>query len=296
MKKYHDIVRLGHKSTVGVLNEGDHIIVQEKIDGANASFRLIDGKVEAFSRNTRLDESNGLRGFREWVQQNIDPTSLRPEFIYFGEWLVKHKVQYRDDVMNQFYLFDVYDVVENKYLPFAAVQSASHFLGLNLINVLYDGPHQGFEHLQSFVGQSAYGDIGEGIVVKNVDYIDKYGNQLFVKLVSESFAEQQKQKLPKDPNRPPSPEQIFVDTYVTTGRVDKFMHKLVDEGILDENFGIEDMGVILKNLNARIYDDLIKEESDSLPDECDQKLLRKSIGRTLPNMVKSIISEREVHV
>lgn len=294
MKKYHDIVRLGHKSTVGMLNEGDNVVIQEKIDGANASFRLIDGKVVAFSRNTQLDEHNTLRGFYDWVQQNIDPTSLRPDFIYFGEFLVSHKVQYRDDAMNQFYLFDIFDTTTERYLPFGSVQSAAHFLGLNLIHVFYNGPYIDFAHLQSFVGQSAYGNVGEGVVVKNVDYIDRYGRQLFVKLVSESFAEQQKQKLPKDPNQPSSPEQKFVDTYVTSARVDKFLYKLVDEGVIDEQYGMEDMGVILKNLNPRIYDDLIKEESDYLPDECDHKLLRKSIGRTLPNMVKQIIAQREI--
>ena len=37
-KKYQDITRLGHKSTIGVLGEGDNIVIQEKLDGANASF------------------------------------------------------------------------------------------------------------------------------------------------------------------------------------------------------------------------------------------------------------------
>ena len=39
MKKYMDVVRLGHKTTEGVLNVGDKIVIQEKIDGANASFK-----------------------------------------------------------------------------------------------------------------------------------------------------------------------------------------------------------------------------------------------------------------
>jgi recombination protein RecA len=33
IKKYTDVVRLGHRSTIGVLNEGDHITITEKIDG-----------------------------------------------------------------------------------------------------------------------------------------------------------------------------------------------------------------------------------------------------------------------
>lgn len=45
-KKYHSIIRYGHKSTQDVLNKGDKIIIQEKIDGANASFAVIDGELK----------------------------------------------------------------------------------------------------------------------------------------------------------------------------------------------------------------------------------------------------------
>lgn len=63
MKKYLDIVRLGHKATVGVLNEGDQIVIQEKLDGANASFKREGDTIVAFSRNTQLSPENNLRGF-----------------------------------------------------------------------------------------------------------------------------------------------------------------------------------------------------------------------------------------
>src|SRR5690606_27169428 len=115
-----------------------------------------------------------------------------------------------------------------------------------------------------------------------------HGNQVFVKLVSDEFREVKKQKPPKDPSKI-SEEQMFVNTTVTEARVDKFLHKLVDEGILDENWGIEDMGVILKNLGKVILDDIIKEESDMLPKDYDRKLVKKSIGKTLPKIVKEII-------
>jgi hypothetical protein len=291
-KKFTDVIRLGHKSTIGVLTEGDNIIVQEKIDGANASFRVVDDEIYAFSRNTQLSADNTLRGFYTYAQ-TLDVSHMNPDYIYFGEWLVAHKIQYHLEAMNQFYLFDVFDTVTQRYLPFDVAIHEAYKLGLNLIHVLYTGQYQGFDHLQSFVGKSDYGDVGEGIVVKNVDYVNKYGDQMYVKLVSDAFAEVQKQKLPKDPNQPATVEQEFVNTYVTTGRVDKMLHKLVDEGVLDEQYGVEDMGVILRNLNVRIYDDLLKEESDSLPDGYDDKLLRKSIGRVLPTMVKDIIASHE---
>ena len=149
-----------------------------------------------------------------------------------------------------------------------------------------------FEHLQSFVGNTALsGEKGEGVVVKNVKYVDRYGKQLFVKLVSQDFAEIQKQRLPKDPNKPLTIEQEFVNTYLTIARIEKMLHKLVDENIIDENYSIEDMGVILKSLGGRIYKDLMKEESDYLPENYEQQNLRKAIGSKLPKIVKELIND-----
>jgi hypothetical protein len=67
------------------------------------------------------------------------------------------------------------------------------------------------------------------------------------------------------------------------------LHKIVDEGIIEADFGIEDMGTILKNLGGRIYDDILKEESDSLPENYEVQLLRKAIGSKLPHIVKDLL-------
>jgi hypothetical protein len=291
MKKYMDVVRLGHKTTVGVLNPGDRIIVQEKMDGANASFKREGNKVLAFSRNTPLNSGNTLRGFYEWTQ-TLNAEDLLESAIYFGEWLVRHKLDYGDN-MNQFYLFDIYNEHLQEYVHFSMVKDESRRIGLNLVPIFYEGEYQSFEHLMSFVGQSQLGNQGEGVVVKNVNYKDRFDKQVFVKLVSDSFRETQKQKPPKDPSDV-SQEMIFVSNFLVSARVEKLLHKLVDEGLLDEQFGIEDMGTILRLLGQRVYDDMLKEERGSLPQEYDEKKLRQSIGKKLPLIVKEIINSREL--
>lgn len=297
MKKYMSIVRLGHKSTAGVLKEGDYIVAFEKLDGANASFKRNEqGELECFSRNTKLDESNNLRGFYQWVHENINPDDLMPNRIYFGEWLVQHKVQYGVN-KNQFYLFDVYHETAKKYLDFPTVILEAYSLGLQVAPVLYMGKYQGFDHLMRLVGRSALADNpigGEGIVVKNYSYRDRSNDQMFVKLVSEAFAEVQPQKLPKDPAAE-TPESVFVGQFLTKARAEKLLLKLVDEGILDEKFGIENMGTILKNLGSRVLDDIVKEEKDNYPEgvDFDEKSAMKAVGRKLPPIVKEIIKERE---
>lgn len=284
MKKYMDIVRHGKTGTHLTIEGNPHIIIQEKLDGANASFKREGDKVLCFSRNTQLDESNTLRGFYNWVQENIKAESLAEDGIYYGEWLVRHKLDYGENE-NKFYLFDIYDEETERYIPFNLVKAQSETLNLNLVPVFYKGKFESIEHIQSYVGKSKLGEIGEGVVVKNVNYENKYGQQQFTKFVSDQFAEMAKTKKHKI-----SPQkddlQEFVNSTVNKARVSKIVHKLVDEGLLKEDYAIEDMGTILKNTGSIVFDDVVKEELDEL-----LKLVKSKIGRKLPTIVKEVLAE-----
>lgn len=300
IKKYTDIIRYGKASTNGVINEGDYIAITEKIDGANASFRLDETNplgVSCYSRNTPLTEDNRLRGFYDWVIKNIVPIKdkLNPNYVYFGEWNVSHKVQYKPETQHEFYLFSVWNEGEeiHKYEDDAIVKSEAVRLGIKTVPYFYEGEYVSFEHMMSFVGKSDLTvdpNTGEGIVVKNVNYFDNYGRQCFVKLVSEKFAEVQKQKLPKNPNI--NNEFVsLVKSVLTTARVEKLLHKLVDEGILKEDYAIKDMGLILKNLGGRVFEDIMKEESDLFINYEEDKI-KRIIGKNLPNTIKGILRDQ----
>mgnify|MGYP000922987051 CR=1 FL=1 len=295
IKKYTDVVRLGKSQTANVIQEGDYISITEKIDGANSSFILDDASelgVSCYSRNTPLSEENRLRGFYDWVLNNIIPikNKLNPNYRYFGEWLVSHKVVYKPEMYNNFYLFSIWDEEKQEYLPDEIVKSEANKLNIQTVTYFYEGKYISFEHLMSFVGKSdktLEPNDGEGVVVKNNNYKDKYGNQVFVKLVSEKFAEVQKQKLPKNPNV--DSELIGkIKSVLTEARVDKLIHKLVDEGLLIENYTIENMGEILKKLGSKVFEDIMKEESDLFVNEEEDKI-KKIIGKNLPNIIKNIL-------
>lgn len=290
MKKYMSVVRMGHKTTENVLQPGDPIIIQEKLDGANGSFKLEEGKVFAFSRNERLTEQNNLQGFYEWTQ-TLDADLLRSDVVYFGEWLTKHKINY-GDLTKQFFLFDLYDIEKEKYMHVTEVKKEAERLGLRLIPIFYEGEYQSLEHLESFIGQTALGvKKGEGIVVKNVDYQDVYGKQLFVKLVIDAFKEVQRIKKPKDPNFQ-SAEIEAVKSVLTTARVEKWIYKLIDEGLLQADVSLQDMGLILKQLTPRIVEDIVQEEGEQMA-SFDLKEIRKVMGKQLPALVKEVIEARE---
>lgn len=289
-KKFTDVVRLGHRSTVDVLKVGDYITITEKLDGANASFTLVEDSIIAFSRNNPLSDENTLRGFLGYTQ-TLNPKDLNPNYIYFGEWLVKHKIDYGENA-NKFYLFDLWDKTKHAYLPLSIVRSEAERLNLTLVPVFYEGEYVSYEHLDSFRGQTVLGvNEGEGIVVKNVDYLDKFGRQLYVKMVTDKFSEIQHQKAPKNPNINNSVEGNAVAQVLTKARVEKLIYKLIDQGILEENFGIEDMKTILINLKNSVYEDIMKEESDLIKD-FEQKTVQHLIGRNTPKIVKEIILEK----
>jgi ATP-dependent RNA circularization protein (DNA/RNA ligase family) len=284
MKKYMDVVRHGKTFTQSTLEGNPQIVIQEKLDGANASFKREGDRILCFSRNTQLDEHNTLRGFYNWVQENIKVSDLVDGGTYFGEWLVRHKLNYGENE-NKFYLFDIYDEETERYISFELVKYQVKILNLNLVPVFYEGAFQSIEHIQSFIGKSILGEVGEGVVVKNVKYEDKHGNQLFTKFVSDAFAE--KAQVKKHTVKQPTDQlQEFVNSTVNKARVSKIIHKLVDEGILNEDYAIEDMGTILKNTGTRVFDDVVKEELDEL-----LKVVKSKIGRMLPTIVKEVLLE-----
>lgn len=92
-KKYMEIQNLNPE--IGDMFEpGDQIIIQEKIDGSNASFQYDreTDSVICFSRNQILSPELHLRGFYEWVQK-LDKERvhavLGDNLRMFGEWLVR---------------------------------------------------------------------------------------------------------------------------------------------------------------------------------------------------------------
>ena len=291
-KKYHKIIRYGHKSTQDVLNKGYYIIIQEKIDGANASFAVINGELKCWSRNRELNESNTLEGFYGWVQQNVQVQKLLEGVVYFGEWTAQHKVSY-EGYMKQFFLYDIYNLHLEEYVSFSVVRDEAKRLGLQLIPVFFEGEFESFEQLMSYVGRTDLGGklkgkpTGEGIVVKNVNYRDEFGKQVFVKLVIDGFREIQRQKQTKDSKKAFSEAELKVRECVTLPRVEKQVFKMIDNGLLDREYGIEDMGFLLKHTSPMVAEDILKEEMQDF--NVTIKDIQTYMVKVLPLVLKEII-------
>ena len=281
-KKYHNVERYG-KSNNEISARGD-IVIWEKLDGANASFKRVGNEIQTFSRNQELTGEDGLGGFRKWVLENIDVNKLESDFLYFGEWLNPHKINYGEN-FKKFFLFDVYDLVDMKYLGIEFIRQEAEHIGLTLAPIFYEGEFVSEEHLQSFVGKSmlAPDGVGEGIVVKNYGYADKHGHQHFTKIVSKAFQEISGVKYKENKSKPDVVTQ-FIEATVTPARIEKMLFKLVDEGHLKEDFAIEDMGTILKLLGNSVSEDVMKEEVDVL-----HKAVASRFGKAVPSKVRETL-------
>ena len=281
-KKYQSITRYG-KSNNEITARGN-IVVWEKIDGANASFQRVGEEIKTFSRTIELTGEDGLGGFRKWVLNNIDVNKLEEGFIYFGEWINRHKIDYGENE-KKFFFYDVYDTNRELYLDIDVIYSEAELLGLELAPIFYEGEFISEEHLQSFVGKSmlAVNGVGEGIVVKNYGYVDKHGNQHFTKIVSKAFQEISGVKVKEMKGKPDIVNQ-FIENTVTPARIEKMLFKLVDEGKLGEDFAIEDMGTILKLLGNSVFEDVMKEEADVL-----HKAVASRFGKVVPTKVRETL-------
>lgn len=285
MRKYNSIDRHGKRGTHLTVEGEPHIVLMEKLDGANSSVEMVNGELKCYSRNAQLDESNNLRGFYNWAQDHfmrVGDGWFNDGLVLYGEWLVRHKLDYGENA-NKFYLFDVYDKIKEEYVSINRVKALAEAHNLLLAPIFYEGDFQSIEHIQSFVGKSMLGEIGEGVVCKNIGYRDRFGNQVFTKFVSDEFTELQKTKRHKISSTT-DPLSDFIQSTLTEARVSKMIHKLVDEGLLIEDYAIEDMGTILKQLGSSVYEDIIKEEADTL-----MKIVKSKVGRAVPNMVKQVL-------
>ena len=128
-KKFMDIKRIVqenemHKNkNTWAFEPGDHIVIQIKIDGSNASVRYDPetGKLAAFSRKqqiVRTKDVDATSKFLDYVD-TLDAEKFQkyPDYVFFGEWMTRHRVPYPEKYLNIWIMYDVYDLKADGYLP-----------------------------------------------------------------------------------------------------------------------------------------------------------------------------------
>lgn len=138
--KYNKIYALGKDETRDYLEGDGHIVVEEKIDGANTSVWLEDGKMCFGTRNNQIEE--GFNGFVDYCKANEGIHNLlsnHPTYRLFGEWLVRHTIHYNETAYREFYLFDILDQDTEEFLPNHMVRNLAVQYDIRKPHRFYEG-------------------------------------------------------------------------------------------------------------------------------------------------------------
>ena len=240
-RKYQHIERFGTMEVDGI--ELGLCYVFPKIDGTNSSVWIgDDGQIHAGSRKRELSLDNDNAGFMNAIckdERIMAYLKAHPTHRLFGEWLVPHSLKtYRDDAWRRFYVFDVCVDADNEvgleYIPYTIYQPLVEEFGLDYLaplRILKNGNLEDFikcTEENNFLIKDGSG-VGEGIVIKNYDFYNKYHRQTWAKIVTSEFREKHYKEMgaPLKENR--LVEEDIVDKFVTAAFVEKEYAKIVNE-------------------------------------------------------------------
>lgn len=140
---------------------GQHLVVEEKIDGANAGLRFVDGALQLQSRGHFLTGGPRERHFalfKQWAHCHGARLrdALGSRYVMFGEWVyAKHTIFY-DALPHYFLEFDVLDLKTNDFLDTPSRRKL--LLGLPVVSVpvLAAQRFSSLDALRSQLGRSLY--------------------------------------------------------------------------------------------------------------------------------------------
>jgi len=261
-RKYTHVERYGNDEVQGI--ELGECYVFPKIDGTNASVWLgLEGQVMAGSRNRELSFENDNAGFYKHVVDDDDIKQFLvqyPHLRLYGEWLVPHSLKtYREDAWRKFYVFDVYDDTDQIYLAFDAYRPLLEEFNIMLIHPISIIHNSNYDQLVGQLEKNVFlinegAGAGEGIVIKNYDYRNRFGNTGFAKIVTNAF----KEKHTKEMGASIMKGKLMVEDDICKQIVDRHFIEKVYSKIVNEQGGWNSK--YIPRLLQTVYYDLINEE------------------------------------
>lgn len=142
--------------------EGRHIVLEEKIDGANTAISFTDdGELRLQSRGHFLTGGGREKHYdllKQWgaVHKNRLYEVLGDRYIMYGEWMyAKHTIFY-DLLPNYFMEFDILDRETDKFLDTPSRHALIRALPVSSCPVLAAGKFSRMEDILKYLGDSNY--------------------------------------------------------------------------------------------------------------------------------------------
>lgn len=264
-KKYQHIERLGNEEVEDILI-GDCYFFP-KLDGTNSSVWVDeDNNIRCGSRNREISIENDNHGFAKYISENEQIKKYlldHKNHILYGEWLVPHSLKtYRTSAWNIFYIFDIIQKIDEhyRYISYDDYKDTLENYGLAYIpciNKIKNAKEEDILRVlnnNTFLIQDNCG-IGEGIVIKNYSYLNKYGRMTWAKVVTNEFKEKHNREMRhSEDSSKLSIEEKIVENFCTISLIEKTFQKIRNK------YDGWNSKYIPELLNS-IYHDFIVEES-----------------------------------
>lgn len=237
--KYKHLERFGAGGVTDGLERGITYVFP-KLDGTNGSI-WFDGEYCAGSRNRLLSEGRDNAGFFNWLNKNQEAENYRrlvkeyPNLVFFGEWLVPHSLKtYREDAWRKFYIFDVYNRTTEEYLHYEDYVNTLRSYQVEWLAPLAIINNATMQDYLTCMERNFYlikdgQGVGEGIVIKNYGWTNRFGQEVFGKLVTNAFKEKHHQEMGAPIIGGACFEETLAIFYTTAHLVEKTKAKIENE-------------------------------------------------------------------
>jgi len=224
-KEYKKIHRLWKEEVDWILDR--EVVIQEKIDWANTSIWIEDWVLQMWSRTQVVYDWKIIKTFR-WFQEYV----LQHEWILkllkehqtyrlFWERLVRHTIVYPVEHYQKFYMFDIMDW-DTMIDPMIVVEIANKY-GINSPKVFWVGRFT-LDEIMKHVGENIRWVAWEWVVIKSLDFVNKYWECCYAKIVHEQFKEEN--SIVFWNHAKTDIEMKFIVEYITPNRVKKIVNKI----------------------------------------------------------------------
>lgn len=290
--KYMHLERFGTTEVEGI--EVGHTYVFPKLDGTNGQVWLEGDNLMAGSRNRVLTAEADNAGFYAWVQQQENLKAYLkkyPHHTLYGEWLVPHSLKtYRDDAWRRFYVFDVLDRASGGLIHYENYKDELNNFAIDYLAPLATIRNGSLENFLTCLDKNVFliqdgKGIGEGIVIKNYSYQNRFGRVTWAKIISNAFKEEHHKAMGAPVVGGKILEDTIVDEFVTPHLIHKVHAKIVNEqGGWQSKFIPQLLGIV--------WHDLITEEIwEILKKHKNPRIDFGALNRLTTQKVKSTLSE-----
>lgn len=286
-ERYQHIEQLGRDAVDGILNGTVYIF--DKLDGSNVSVYLNDdGKIEVASRNKILTPDDDLHGVCKYVLSQTKFEKLLktyPTLRLFGEWLTPHIVRnYKDDAWKKLYIFDV--IEGEQYFTYEEYTLLLLKFDIDFIPKIAKLENPTEEEVRQYQDKCKFltaEGYGEGIVIKNYDFVNKYGRTTWAKVVRPVAKAVIKLKPPINSN---NIESDIVEKFLTPELIQKEQAKIV----ADVGFNFEPK-LIPRLIQTVWYVFITEELFDALKKFRNPKIDFKILNKLVIEKIKTVKPE-----